>query len=400
MPEYYALPTPYYLFDAAVFASQASLLKQALPKVPLCYAMKANSFLLHHLPDEIQRVEVCSPGELRICERLLISPEKILYSGVMKEQDDINEAIQYGVQNITAESLRQFQLISRAVKRTSRHIHVLLRLTSGNQFGMDLSCIKQILDQNTDSDPEIIGIHYYSGTQKKKAGQIVRDLKRLEDTLLILRKECGFTPSLVEYGPGIATEYFATPPAPPEINSVPADRNMLLEMEAKDKSLLSEVTPLLMDFASKWPLTIELGRFLAASAGSYFTTVKDIKNNEGIPYVITDGGIHQLKYYGQLMSMQVPPILIHRKENTVPRSVISYCLCGSLCTSADVLVREVSLPELQIGDILEFTRCGAYSATEASGLFLSRKLPYVFFRNTDGSISRLRDAVPTDLINA
>lgn len=46
-----------------------------------------------------------------------------------------------------------------------------------------------------------------------------------------------------------------------------------------------------------------------------------------------------------------------------------YTLCGSLCTVADVLVREVKLKKLEIGDILEFAHCGAYSVTEAPALF-------------------------------
>ena len=47
-----------------------------------------------------------------------------------------------------------------------------------------------------------------------------------------------------------------------------------------------------------------------------------------------------------------------------------YTLCGSLCTVADVLVREVKLKKLELGDVLEFGHCGAYSVTEAPALFL------------------------------
>jgi diaminopimelate decarboxylase len=38
------------------------------------------------------------------------------------------------------------------------------------------------------------------------------------------------------------------------------------------------------------------------------------------------------------------------------------------------------LPELHVGDVLAFEKCGAYSVTEASALFLSRDLPAVYLR--------------------
>ena len=37
---------------------------------------------------------------------------------------------------------------------------------------------------------------------------------------------------------------------------------------------------------------------------------------------------------------------------------------GSLCTTADVLVREAQLPPLRVGDVIALGRCGAYSVTE------------------------------------
>ena len=46
--------TPLYVYDAAAFRRRAEQVRQALgPSTGLCYSIKANSFLLACLPEEI-----------------------------------------------------------------------------------------------------------------------------------------------------------------------------------------------------------------------------------------------------------------------------------------------------------------------------------------------------------
>ncbi len=134
-----------------------------------------------------------------------------------------------------------------------------------------------------------------------------------------------------------------------------------------------------------------MGRFLAAGAGSYYTRVCDIKVNAGVNYLIVDGGIHHLKYYGQNMAMKVPPLKVIRDGEVLkesPEGQAEYCICGSLCTVADVLVRRVSLPVVRTGDILEFGRAGAYSVTEGSLAFLSRNMPEIWLKGEETRLLR------------
>lgn len=76
--------------------------------------------------------------------------------------------------------------------------------------------------------------------------------------------------------------------------------------------------------------------------------------------------------------MQVPPISIYRAAGVEFTELpdTDYTLCGSLCTVADVLVREVKLKKLELGDVLEFgalwcvlcdRSTGALSVKTASG---------------------------------
>ena len=159
--------TPYYVFDTDEFAKRAAMIKAALGNIHLCFSIKANPFLLHRIPEGLDRVEVCSPGELEICIALGIDPSSIIYSGVMKEETDITRAITYGAGILTCESIRHARLESKVALSQGKKVDVILRLSSGNQFGMSLTDIEYIISNPDEfKGISVIGLHYYSGTQK------------------------------------------------------------------------------------------------------------------------------------------------------------------------------------------------------------------------------------------
>lgn len=385
------MTTPCYVFDFDAFDNRAKMIKEAMPDIPLTYSIKANPFLLRGLPDEISHVEVCSPGELEICKSIGIKGERIIYSGVVKDAEDIHEAIQTGVDIITCESLRHAALIN----EEQVDVKVLLRLTSGNQFGMSLDDIEYIIANRDEYFPnlDIYGLHYYSGTQKNLK-KILKDIEKLEKALIYLKTKLSYEPSFIEYGPGLCTEYFKK------------------DNDEQEKEHLKEAAIVLNKLAKKHPLGIEMGRFLASSCGSFYTKVSDVKRSMDTNYLLVDGGIHHLNYYGQKMAMEVPPINVisngyrydieelvsHRGSTRADSFDTPYCICGSLCTVADVLVREVILPELSVGDVICFDRCGAYSVTEAPALFLSRPLPKIYTVK-DGAFTLVRDTIKASSIN-
>lgn len=399
--------TPYYVFDTDEFAKRAAMIRAALDckggrRIPLCFSIKANPFLLHRLPEGLDHVEVCSPGELEICIALGVKPESIIYSGVMKEKCDIERAVSYGAGILTCESIRHAALISEVMLECIQEgaheaefaetkAHVILRLTSGNQFGMSLDDIEYIISHPDEfKGITVIGIHYYSGTQKSLR-KINKDLEKIKSALTRLKDKYGFEPQLVEYGPGLCVEYFED------------------DWQEKEIQALDEAAEVLREFAEEYPLGIEMGRFLAASCGKYYTQVKDLKSTGDANYAILDGGIHHLNYFGQRMAMQVPPIKVYAgevSENEEKNGVeltelpdTDYTLCGSLCTVADVLVREVKLKKLELGDVLEFGHCGAYSVTEAPALFLSRQLPAIYAYSKECGYECLREHIPAAEIN-
>lgn len=372
--------TPAFIFDADEFGKRARNVKSAIGGAALCYSIKANPFLLACLPEEIDRVEVCSPGELAICRRVGVDPSTVVYSGVNKGSGDIAEAIEYGAELLTAESLRQLELINAAAIAAGKRVRVALRLTSGNQFGMDSEALKRAAaERGSYESVDIVAIHYYSGTQKKKLAVVEKELAELEELADTLEERFGLSGISLEYGPGLPADYFGDDP------------------EGRDMAVLAEAGAMIAAVAARRSVTVEFGRFLASPCGTYLTAAADIKNNKGENFVICDGGINHLKYYGQTMAMQTPPITLlgDHGERTE-----DYTLCGSLCTTADILVRKVTLPALSVGDVLAFGRCGAYSVTEGIGLFLSRQLPRIVLHSERGGNRLLRDFYGTDILNS
>ena len=374
------IKTPCYIFHEELFSERARLIRSWFKGLPLIFSMKANPFLLSILPPDILGVEVCSPGELSIAKKLSIDPEKIIYSGVLKEAWDIGRALDYGVGLLTVESTCQAAFIENAARERGKWaVPVLLRLSSGNQFGMDEKTILELF-KNADQYPHLdfYGIHYYSGTAKHRVKDIERDVAALEGLLLSLESLCGYSVKLLEYGPGFKASYFSE------------------DNEKEDIELLRELSEPVLRLAEKYPLQLEMGRFLAAPSGEYVSSVKDLKETGGGRYAILDGGIHQLNYYGQTMAMRRPPL---RQEPKRSGHIEKVTLCGSLCTVADVLLKEAELSPLEIGDRLCFQRSGAYSVTEAPALFLSRQLPRIYLESA-GNFKLARDFFWTDSLNS
>ena len=130
--------TPAFVFDTAALKKRVAQIKEIVGEtVSLCYSMKANPFFVPAMITCVDKLEVCSPGELTICKKLGVDASRIIYSGVNKEIPDIKEAYEYGVGTFTAESVRQADLIQQVVETAAagEKAEVILRLNSGSQFG-------------------------------------------------------------------------------------------------------------------------------------------------------------------------------------------------------------------------------------------------------------------------
>lgn len=382
--------TPFYLFDLDSFQKRTEQIREILgPGIYLCYAIKANPFLTQTASRCVNRLEVCSPGEFAICERAGIPMEQIVLSGVYKEEKEIRRVMaRYGEKGIyTAESLRQYQLLAKTAEDLGVKISVLLRLTSGNQFGMDEETIHQVIrDRKSFPRLQIRGLQYYSGTQKRRKKILAAELEKLDRVLRELKELWGYEAAELEYGPGFFVPYFQKD----EVRSTEEE--------------MDEFRRLLGNMKFSGRITLEMGRYLAAECGCYVTRIVDEKTNEGRHYGIVDGGIHHLNYFGQTMAMKVPYYQQMDGKTMEYRGsgekVHPVTLCGALCTVSDVLVKNLPLKGEILGDLLVFEKTGAYSVTEGIHLFLSRNFPLILFYSKEAGLRLVRGPIESSRFNS
>lgn len=98
--------TPLYLFDGETLQQRVSYLRSKLPSgVGLCYAIKANPFLAGYLSPLVERLELCSPGEYRICAQQGLPLSQFVVSGVYKTPEFIQEILPNSPAIFTVESM-------------------------------------------------------------------------------------------------------------------------------------------------------------------------------------------------------------------------------------------------------------------------------------------------------
>lgn len=365
--------TPLYIFNIDELVRRTRYLKASF-KCGLVYAVKANTFIPKEIESVVERFEICSNGEFEICNKLGIDHSKMVISGVYKDYDSIENMISnYDIGKYTIESLNQFELLEELSNKYSKEIHVLIRLTSNNQFGVSEEDFKYILKNK--KNIIVDGVEYFSGTQKTSLKKINKEIDHLCEFINSVEEEFNIQLNEIEYGPGFSIQYFQNE-------------------EFDEENYFKELNEAINKLRHK-KLYLEAGRSIAASCGTYLTKVVDMKNNKNGNHVILDGGINHLVYYGQTMAMRLPYFDVFPKKDNKKEI---YTLYGSLCTVNDVIIKSVETQELEIGDLFIFKNVGAYSSTEGISLFLSRELPgIILYKNKE--FIKVRDNLKTSEIN-
>ena len=304
----------------------------------------------------------------------------MVISGVYKDYETIDYMIGKcdGIGYFTIESINQFELLDTLTKKYNKKINVLIRLTSGNQFGVSKEDFEYILEKTINSNICVEGIEFFSGTQKHSLKRISKEIDNLIEFVNYLEEKYKINLKEVEYGPGFPVFYFK-------------------DEEFDEDEFLNEANNTI-DKINYKKISIELGRSIAASCGHFLTSVVDMKTNKNGNFTLLDGGIHQVVYYGQTMAMRIPYIDVVKKGKR-EKECEKYNLYGSLCTINDILVKGIELEKLEIGDTLVFNNVGAYSSTEGISLFLSRDLPKVVIIDKNNNLKLVRDTIYTSKVN-
>ena len=378
--------TPCYVFDETEMRRRISTIRESLPDgVVLCFAMKANPFMIKAACGEAELLEVCSEGEYRICCRNGIPNGRLTISGINKDPAHMRELVSSPepIHRFTVESASQFALLRSLSCELDTTVPVLIRITSGNQFGIDAAVAKQLIaESRNDPHVDFRGVQYFSGTQKSSPGRIARELSKVDALIESIRDECGVEVGELEYGPGLPVDYAETDET---------------ARAARDDEFLTTLHDALAALRFGGTVILEMGRAMAASCGTYLTTVVDVKVNRGHSFAIIDGGKHQISYYGHELALTPPACRAFPVHDNPDRTV--WTICGSLCTANDILIKQFDASALEIGDRLVFPNAGAYCMTEGISLFLSRDLPRIYLVDGAETMTLVRDRIETARLN-
>lgn len=377
------IQTPAYIFDTDILRRKVGKICEILGETAkMCYAIKANPFIIRAVDDLVPKYEVCSPGELEICRNGHIPMKKVVFSGVNKTAASIRTAAQYGVGVMTIESLHQFDLIAECAASMKKEINIILRLTNGSQFGINEEDIEDLVSRRGEFPYiHMLGVQYFTGTQKKKCDNIIHELDYAEEFCSRLMKKYNYKMEQFEYGTGLWVPYFTKDDFGHEFDDLTRIRDY---------------------FAAKnypYEVILEMGRYPVASCGFFATQVEDCKTNKGANYCLIDAGIHQINYYGQNMALKTPIIDHYPMHPVADEEPKEWMMVGSLCTFNDVVARNFPVKDLQIGDYFIFHNIGAYSVTEGGYLFLSRDLPNIYFADEKNGIRMVRQGIPTHILS-
>jgi diaminopimelate decarboxylase len=355
----YHYGSPCYIYSRATLERQWHAFDKAFGDHPhlICYAVKANSniAILNLLARLGSGFDIVSLGEL---ERVIAAggdPEKIVFSGVGKREDEILAALKTGIRCFNIEVGGELDRINRLAGRlgiiasvsfrvnpdvdAKTHPYILTGLKE-NKFGID---IQQALTEYRRAaimpNIDVIGIDCHIGSQLTETRPFLNALDRILDLIAILKTE-GIHLRHLDLGGGLGIRYKdEQPPEPAEYILAVLER-----LGATDFEIL-----------------LEPGRAIMGNAGILVTQVEYLKPTANKNFAIVDAAMNDL----------VRPSLYSAWQEIIPVNIQSnaakqnWDIVGPVCETGDFLGKDRPL-KISQGDLLAIRSSGAYGFSMSS----------------------------------
>lgn len=366
--------TPFYAYDRDAITQRVLELRQAMPSdLKIHYAMKANPMpaIVQHMATLVDGFDLASGGEMKVALDTIMPAEQISFAGPGKRHTEISQAIAAGI-TLNVESPYELKTITEYSEKLGLKAKVALRINpafelkaSGmkmgggpKQFGIDEEQIPDKLQQIKTLDLNFQGFHIYSGSQNLKAESIIEAQQKSLSLAERLLNECSISVHKLNIGGGYGIPYF---PGETPLNIQQVGDALETEMEKFKRS------------SPNTEVIIELGRYLVGEAGIYITRVIDKKISREQIYLIVDGGLHHhlaaSGNFGQVIRKNYPIAIANRMDQ---ENLEKVTIVGPLCTPLDILGDKVSLPKVDVDDLVVIFQSGAYGYTASPQLFLSQ----------------------------
>ncbi|ANE33795.1 diaminopimelate decarboxylase [Campylobacter hyointestinalis subsp. lawsonii CCUG 27631] len=354
--------TPLYAYDFDYIENQYNRLKKEFNarKSLIAYAVKANSNLsvLKHIAAQGAGFDCVSIGEIK---RALIAGAqnyKIIYSGVGKSDEEIEQALNLDILMLNLESEEEMKRVELIAEKLGKIARISVRVNpnvdpkthpyistglSENKFGVSIDkARKMYLYAHKSKFLDPIGIHFHIGSQLTDLSPVV-EASNIVSKLLRELKALEIDIKFFDVGGGVGIRY---------------DQENDPDLYAYAQGILSALKG--MDVT----IICEPGRFLVGNCGVFITKVLYEKTNDAKPesrkrFVIVDGAMNDL----------IRPSLYeaYHEIDALKEGKSELCdVVGPVCESGDFLGKNISLPELSSGDILVVKSAGAYGFSMSS----------------------------------
>jgi diaminopimelate decarboxylase len=345
--------TPCYVYSRAeieqrwnafndAFAGQAHL---------LCYAVKANSNIavLNVLARLGSGFDIVSVGELERVIRSGGDPAKVVFSGVGKRRDEMQEALKAGIKCFNVESVAELEHLNLIAAGSSLQAPVSLRVNPDvdvdthpyiatglkeNKFGIpyeDALSVYQIAAGMRHIN--VIGIDCHIGSQITVMEPFINALERLQQLISSI-EENGISIRHIDIGGGLGINYKNETP-PTAIDYVKSVQQIFS--------------------GGPYEIIIEPGRSIMGNAGVLLTRVESLKRTSHKNFAIVDAAMNDL----------LRPALYDAWHDILPVYKQApgqgevFDVVGPVCETADFLGKDRTLA-LTEGDLLAVCSAGAY----------------------------------------
>lgn len=366
--------TPLYVFDEETLRHKCrgfrSEFRSRHADSAVSYAAKAylGRALAALLAEEEMHLDVVSGGELAIARSVDFPPQRIYFHGNNKSEEELREALDYGIARVVVDNLYELELLNRVATALGKRQPILLRLSPNvdphthrhtatgvldSKFGFPIvtgqaeTAVKQALSLPA---VELVGLHFHLGSPIPQVEPYQEAIQVVIAFAAQMGEQHGFRLGELSPGGGFAIQYLEDIPAP--------------SMAEYATAIVSALTEACRAYSLPLPrLVVEPGRAIVGQACIALYRVGARKEIPGVrTYVAVDGGMGD-NIRPALYSARYSALVANKVGETERQRVT---IAGKFCESGDVLVRDVDLPRLEAGDLLAVAAAGAYCLPMAS----------------------------------
>ena len=341
--------SPLLILDCERVRVQYRKLKHALPRVDLHYALKPmpHPAVVQVVMSEGGFLDLATTGEVQLAQRLGVAPERCIHTHPIKREEDIENALEFGVRLFVADNPEEVRKFAQLTDRAQLLLRVSFRAPGAvcdlsRKFGCDPQDLLPLARLAAELGIGVRGLSFHVGSQTADAAKHVEALKECARLLRAARREKLGRFDTLDIGGGFPIDYG---------QPVQDIGRFCAPLRAALASLPKRVR-----------VIAEPGRYIVGPAAIGVASVMGRAQREGHWWYYLDDGLYGA-YSGQLFDHARYPVEPLRDEGERLPSV----LAGPTCDSIDVIAENLMLPLLKVGDLVVGRAMGAYtwaSATE------------------------------------